>query len=332
MNGKQARALALAALFLALVTVPLWLRDMFYVNVASQILIWSIAAMGLNLLVGYAGLVSLGHAALFAIGGYAVGIALNAGFGHLAGFMIGLAVILLTSAIFGALALRSTGIGFLMITLAIGQILWGVAYRWVSLTNGDNGINIASRPQPLGIDIEGPTPFYYFTLIMFAAALAVTARLVASPLGAAIRGTRDEPRRLTALGYNVWLTRYVTFLLSGILTGIAGLLFLYYNNFVSPQILTVQSSAEILLMVLSGGSATVFGPLVGAIIIIFMKNVASSFLERWSLVLGLIFVMIIIFIPEGVVPGLARLKAALKWPQRARPAATPSSVPSVERP
>ncbi|WP_213738692.1 branched-chain amino acid ABC transporter permease [Bradyrhizobium sp. dw_411] len=328
MTAGYSRILAVFAFIAILVTLPLWIRDTFYVNIASQILIWSIAAMGLNLLVGYAGLVSLGHASLFAIGGYAVGIAITSGFDQLTAFVIGLAIILLISAIFGALALRSTGIGFLMITLAIGQILWGVAYRWVSLTNGDNGISIPARPQPFGLDIEGPTPFYYLALAVFILALAFTSRLVLSPLGAAIRGTRDEPRRMTALGYNVWLTRYIAFVMSGFLSGIAGLLFLYYNGFVSPQVLTVQSSSEILLMVLSGGSATIFGPFVGALVIVFMKNVASSFVERWSLVLGLIFVLIIIFIPEGIVPGLARLKTGFGGARRIRAVPAPSGEAS----
>jgi branched-chain amino acid transport system permease protein len=149
-----------------------------------------------------------------------------------------------------------------------------------------------------------------------------------SPLGAAIRGTRDEPRRMTALGYNVWLTRYIAFVMSGFLSGIAGLLFLYYNGFVSPQVLTVQSSSEILLMVLSGGSATIFGPFVGALVIVFMKNVASSFVERWSLVLGMIFVLIIIFIPEGIVPGLARLKTGFGSTRRIRAVPAPSGEAS----
>lgn len=325
MMTYRTRLAALVAFLMVLITLPLWLRDSFYVNIASQVLIWSIAAMGLNVLVGYAGLVSLGHASLFAIGGYSVGIAMGAGFGQFPAFIIGLTAVLLISATFGALALRSTGIGFLMITLAIGQILWGVAYRWVALTNGDNGINIPARPQPFGFDIEGPTPFYYVVLIAFALTFAFTVRLVFSPLGVAIRGTRDEPRRMTALGYNVWLTRYIAFVMSGFFSGMAGLLFLYYNSFVSPQIMTVQSSAEILLMVLSGGSATIFGPVVGALIIVFMKNVASSFVERWNLVLGLIFVLIIIFIPEGIVPGIARLKISLGAARRARVLPAPSS-------
>jgi len=323
MTASSFKGLWIALFFVLLATLPLWISDGYYVNIASQILIWAVAAMGLNLIVGYAGLVSLGHAALFAISGYAVGIAMSAGFGHLAAALLGIGISILTAAIFGALSLRSTGIGFLMITLAIGQILWGIAYRWVSLTNGDNGVSISSRPAPFCFNIEDATPFYIFTLMIFALALASTALLVFSPLGAAIRGIRDEPRRMDALGYNVWLTRFSVFVMSGFWTSIAGLLFLYYNGFVSPQVLTVQSSAEILLMVLSGGSATLFGPLVGSTIIVLMKNVASSFVERWSLVLGLIFVLIIIFIPEGIVPGLVSSgRKAVQLYKRQRPPAS----------
>jgi len=144
MTASSFKGLWIALFFVLLATLPLWISDGYYVNIASQILIWAVAAMGLNLIVGYAGLVSLGHAALFAISGYAVGIAMSAGFGHLAAALLGIGISILTAAIFGALSLRSTGIGFLMITLAIGQILWGIAYRWVSLTNGDNGVSIGS--------------------------------------------------------------------------------------------------------------------------------------------------------------------------------------------
>jgi branched-chain amino acid transport system permease protein len=131
--------------------------------------------------------------------------------------------------------------------------------------------------------------------------------LVASPFGASLRGTRDQPRRMAALGYHVWMTRFLAFLLSGFWSGVAGLLFLYYNQFVSPQAVALTASAEALLMVISGGSGTLLGPVVGAALVIVMKNVASAYIERWNFVLGAIFVAIVVFMPEGLVPGAARL-------------------------
>jgi branched-chain amino acid transport system permease protein len=130
---------------------------------------------------------------------------------------------------------------------------------------------------------------------------------VRSPFGASLRGTRDQPRRMTALGFNVWAIRFLAFLFSGFWTAVAGLLFVYYNQFISPQVVALQTSAEVLLMVISGGTATLLGPIAGAAIVVIMKNVVSAYVERWNLVLGVIFVAIITFMPEGLVPGTVRL-------------------------
>jgi branched-chain amino acid transport system permease protein len=292
---------------IALATAPYWIGNSYYLNVGSQILYWAIFAQALNILVGYAGLTSLGHAALFAMSGYTAAIMLEMKFSHSSAAAGAIGMTLLTSALFALLALRATGIGFLMITLAMGQIIWGIAYRWASLTNGDNGINVATRPMPFGFDMTTPATFYWMTLAVFLAAVLSMTVFVQSPFGAAVRGTRDQARRMTALGFNVWSIRFVAFMLSGLWTGIAGLLFLYYNNFISPQIATIQTSAEALLMVISGGTATVFGPIAGAAIVIIMKNIVSAYIERWNLVLGLIFVLIVSFMPEGLIPGTLRI-------------------------
>jgi branched-chain amino acid transport system permease protein len=208
--------------------------------------------------------------------------------------------------VFAVLSLRSTGIGFLMITLALGQIVWGVAYRWASLTNGDNGVNVTSRPAPLGISLAGAEGFYFATLVIFLVAVVSMVLFVRSPFGASLRGTRDQARRMNALGYNVWLIRFLAFLFSGFWSGVSGLLFIYYNQFISPQVAALTSSAEVLLMVISGGTATLLGPIFGALIVVIMKNVVSAYIVRWNLVLGLIFVIIITFMPEGLIPGLVR--------------------------
>jgi len=301
------RRLLIVAAGLALISVPLWVGNNYYVNIASQILIYAVFALGLNVLVGYAGLVSLGHAGLFGVGCYAAAWLLAGGSGHLAAALVAVLVILATSAAFAVLSLRTTGIGFVMITLALGQILWGLAYRWIGLTGGDNGINVPSRPAPFGLSLASAAPFYEFTLIVFALAVISMAVLVASPFGASLKGTRDQPRRMTALGYNVWLIRFLAFLFSGFWSGVAGLLFCYFNEFVSPNVLALSSSAEVLLMVISGGSGTLLGPIAGAGLVVIMKNVASAYIERWNFVLGAIFVAIVIFMPEGLVPGSVRL-------------------------
>lgn len=307
MNGFQSKRTAIGIVLVLLLTLPIWVGNPYYINVASQILLFAVFALALNVLVGYGGLVSLGHAGLFALSGYTAGLLLQAGYGHLVADVAAIVVTVAAAAIFGILALRATGITFLMITLAIGQIIWGIAYRWQSLTNGDNGVSVGTRPAPFGISLAGAESFYFATLLIFLLALLSMVLFVRSPFGASLRGTRDQPRRMTALGYHVWMIRFIAFLFSGFWTGVAGLLFIYYNQFISPQVAALQTSAEALLMVIAGGTATLLGPIAGAAIVVVMKNVVSAYVERWNLVLGVIFVLIITFMPEGLVPGTARL-------------------------
>ena len=310
------KGIALGASLAILATLPLWVGGTYYVNIASQVLFYAIFALGVNVLAGYAGLVSLGHAGLFGIAAYAGAKIMTGGHGQLAVMAGALAVTLLAAAAFAVLALRGTGLGFVMITVALGQIVWGVAYRWISITNGDNGIAIRGRPSPLGLSLASPSSFYWATLVVFLIAVASLAVFVASPFGASVRGTRDQPRRMNALGYHVWMIRFLAFLLSGFWSGVAGLLYLYYNQFVSPQAVALTASAEGLLMVIAGGTATLLGPIAGAALVVVVKNVASAYIERWNFVLGAIFVVIVVFMPEGLVPGTARrwrlLMAALR--------------------
>jgi len=307
MTRPAPRDIAIALVSILAVTLPVWVGNTYYINITSQILLFSVFALALNVLVGYGGLVSLGHAGLFAMSGYTAALMLASGYGHFVSDGMAILVAMLTAAVFAVLALRTTGIGFLMITLALGQIIWGVAYRWASLTNGDNGVNVRTRPAPFGLSLASADAFYYATLIVFLLALVTMAVFVRSPFGASLRGTRDQARRMNALGYNVWLIRFLAFLFSGLWSGVSGLLFIYYNQFISPQVAALPASAEILLMVISGGTATLLGPIIGAAIVVIMKNVVSAYVVRWNMVLGVIFVLIITFMPEGLVPGSVRL-------------------------
>ena len=303
----SARTIMLAAGFLALVTLPYWMHGDYYINVSSQILFSAIFALGLNILAGYGGLVSLGHAGLFGIAAYATGYMLQAGFGHPVAILTALCAGLASMAVYAVLSLRATGIGFIMITLALGEIIWGLAYRWISITGGDNGINLHGRPEPFGIDLTTPNAFYYTTLVVFLVAFATVIVFVRSPMGAALMGTRDQPRRMNALGYHVWAIRFWSCMFSGLLTAVSGVLFVYYTQFISPQAVDLTASAEVLLMVISGGAGTLLGPIVGATLVVVVKTVVSGFIERWNFLLGAVFVAIVILMPEGLVPGSARL-------------------------
>jgi branched-chain amino acid transport system permease protein len=306
-----ARRIAMAVAILALVAVPYAITEAYYVNIASQILLYAIFALGLNILVGHAGLVSLGHAGLFGVASYAVASLLVLGYGHTVAILAALVIGLVFTAGFAALSLRATGISFIMITLALGEILWGLAYRWISLTNGDNGVNVSTRPMPFGIALTSAPAFYDMTLIVFVLAVAATAIFVRSPFGAALAGTRDQPRRMNALGFHVWMIRFGAFMFSGLLTAVAGILFVYYNKFISPQTLAL------------------LGPIVGAALVVIIKNVVSAYVVRWNFMLGAIFVAIVVFMPEGIVPGVARLSRsawrAISGAKKVMPAAEPRS-------
>ena len=309
------RIFALAVICAALLTVPFWVPGVYYINVASQILFYAIFALGLNILVGYGGLVSLGHAGLFGIAAYATGFMLQSGFGHLTAVLVALVFGLFAMALYAVLSLRATGIGFIMITLALGEIIWGLAYRWISLTGGDNGLSLKTRPEPFGYSLSDVNTFYYATLIIFLMSLAAMTVFVRSPLGAALMGTRDQPRRMNALGYHVWGIRFYACLFSGLLTSVSAILFVYYTQFISPQTLALTSSAEVLLMVIAGGAGTLLGPIVGATLVVVVKTVVSGYIERWNFLLGAIFVAIVILMPEGLVPGTVRLWR-LVWRKR----------------
>ncbi|HEX4411493.1 MAG TPA: branched-chain amino acid ABC transporter permease [Xanthobacteraceae bacterium] len=307
MSRGIARGLSIAVIVVALIAVPFVITETYYVNIASQILLYAIFALGLNVLVGYAGLVSLGHAGLFGVAAYVTAYLVAGGFGHGVAIIAALVAAMAATAVFAALALRVTGVSFIMITLALGEIIWGVAYRWISLTNGDNGISVPGRPKPFGISLSSATNFYDASLIVFLLAVAALAIFVRSPFGAALCGTRDQPRRMNALGYHVWMIRFGAFMFSGLLTAVSGILFVYYNEFISPQALALTASAEGLLMVISGGAATLLGPVIGAALVVIVKNVVSAYVTRWNFMLGAIFVAIVVFMPEGLVPGAVRL-------------------------
>jgi branched-chain amino acid transport system permease protein len=303
----------------ALIAVPFVIRNEFYLNLASQILIYALLAVSLNLLLGYGGMVSLGHASFLGLTSYAAVLLLNAGFGQLFSALFAIVFSTACGALFGLLALRASGIGFLMITLALGQIVWGIAYRANTLTEGDNGIRFAARPRPFGIDISGAPSFYWFTLIVFAIALFFIWRVTRSPFGAALQGARDQPRRMRMLGHNVWLIQWLAFVLASFWGSVAGLLYVYYNLFISPHAISLQQSAEVLLMAILGGASTLTGPIVGAVIITLVKNVVSTYIDRWNSLLGAIFVVVIMFMPFGIVPGVRQLWARARRPAKAEP-------------
>jgi branched-chain amino acid transport system permease protein len=307
------RTLWLAS-FIVLASLPFFAGE-YYLNLTSQIFIFAIFAASINLLLGYGGLPTLGHAAYLGVAAYLSALAgLKLGLEHWAAAPAALAGTTLMACAFGLIALRAAGLGFLMLTLALSQVLWGTALRWVSVTDGDNGLRGITRPAPFGFALDDAVPFYYFALAVTVFAVWMMARFVGSPFGAALKGSRDQARRMSALGHDVWMVRWLTFVYAGFWGGVSGLLFVYYHKYIHPVSLSLANSAEGLLAVIAGGSGTLAGPLVGAAIVMLLKNYVSAYIERWNMLLGIVFVLIVVFMPEGVVPGARRIY--LKCKQR----------------
>jgi branched-chain amino acid transport system permease protein len=274
----------------------------------TQAAIVAILAMSLDVLLGYTGLPSLGHAAYFGVAAYAVGI-LSTDYhrGFLTCLATGLVAATLTAAVFGLLAIRASGTYFLMITLALGMVVWGLAFRWVSMTKGDNGIAGVPRPDlPLPWSLGAPLPFFYFTLVGALLAWTLLGLLVRSPFGLGLMGIRESESRMRALGYNVWLHKYLAFVVAGAFAGFAGVFWAYYNGFVSPVDVQLVTSVETLLMVALGGPGTLAGPALGAAVIVFLKNFVSVYTKRWLLILGAVYIGVILFAPRGVLGAFRR--------------------------
>jgi branched-chain amino acid transport system permease protein len=306
---------------------------LYFTHLVLLTMIYGLSAMSLDVLAGYTGLTSFGHATYFGTAAYTVGIlttqhhlppALAAGAG------VGAAVLL--AAAYGLLATRAVGVYFLIITLALGMGTWGLAYRWSSVTGGDNGLP-GIPPLDLGLpwSMAEPRNLYYLVLAVFCVAAFLLYRLVHSPFGLTLRGIRESEGRMRMLGYNTWLHRYVAFVVAGGFAGVAGVLYAFYNRFVSPPDLHLAASAEAVLMVILGGAGTLFGPLAGAGIVVFLRNLVSAYTQRWMLILGVVFVLTVLYAPQGVAGGARALWA--RWRGHApapRPQAEPRKEPVAE--
>jgi branched-chain amino acid transport system permease protein len=286
---------------LVLLVFPAFLSS-YPVFVLASALIFAIYAMGLDVLVGYLGYVSFGHAAFFGMGAYAAALStLRLGQSFWGSLLLALTAVLLEAMLFGAIALRATGSPFIMISLASAQALWGLAYRWASVTGGDNGLSVRLRPAvPFVGRLESSHAYYYFVLVAFLITVAVLSLVVRSPFGLSWRGIRDGELRMQVLGYHTWLHKYLAYITSAFFGGVAGVLYAALTGFVGPEALALGNSATAFLMVVLGGPGTLIGPSLGAGVIIVMRQMVSSFTERWAMVLGVIYIVTVMFIPGGL--------------------------------
>jgi branched-chain amino acid transport system permease protein len=287
--------------FLVLVVMPP-LYTSYWVTLLTQMLIYGLLAMSLDVLMGYAGLGSFGHAAYFGASAYAVAtLAVRLKMSFLVCFAGGIATATFISLIFGLLVAHATGVYFLIITLALGMTLWGLAFRWVSMTGGDNGISGIPRPDlGLPISLQDPLSFYYMVLLFFLICMILLVLYVRSPFGHSLKGIRESESRMRALGYDIWLHKYLSYVSAAAFAGVAGALWAYFDGFVSPYNMELTASMEAILMVVMGGPGTLIGPALGAGIIVFLKNFVSAYTQRWLLIVGTIYVLTVLYAPQGL--------------------------------
>ncbi len=302
-----------AALALIAVVVPH--SGSFVVLLATRAMAFAILAMSVDLLLGFTGLSSMGQAAYFGVGAYLTAVLatkFHFGLGWdfwivvILGILIGGAL----AAVFGLFAIRAGGVYFLMITLALGQCVWGLAYRWNSLTGGDNGINMSGRPN-FGLDLGNEVTFFYLVFAFFAVSMALMYLLVRSPFGQSLAGIRERELRMQILGYNTWLHKYIAFIIAGGFGGLAGVLWAQTNGHVSPETVVLTTSVDSLLMVVLGGAGTLVGAAIGTAIVFGLREYLSTLVPWWQYVLGGVYVLTILYLPMGLMGLLSRARQRL---------------------
>jgi branched-chain amino acid transport system permease protein len=287
--------------FLALAATPI-LMPGYKTSIATEILIFAILAMAVDIMAGYTGRTSLCHGAIFGVATYVVLHYVTVVGGSVwIGALLGVLAAVAVSMVFAALAIRTSGAYFILLTLALGMIVWGVCLRWTSVTGGENGIRGSVAPMWL----LNKQNLFYFTAVCFSVVTFGMWKFVNSPFGLTLKGIRDSESRMRTLGYNVPLHLFIGFVVSGFFAGVAGILYAFFNSFVSPSTVALSQSVEGLLMAIVGGVGTLFGAIIGSIVIISLENFVSLYTNRWLMVLGFLFIFTMIFAPSGFL-GAAR--------------------------
>jgi branched-chain amino acid transport system permease protein len=282
----------------------------------TEIYIFSILAMSLDLLLGFTGLMSLGHAAFFGLGAYGVALlATHLGISAWIGLVAGVLLAAGGAAVIGFFCVRTSGISFLMLTLAFSQLIFSAALKWRDLTGGTDGMAIPDKPSFFGLELSNSLVMYFMALIFFLLSYFGLRRLLNSPLGRTFIGIRENEQRMLAMGYPVRAYKLLSFVIAGGLAGFAGGLYAIFNSFISPDAIYWTASGDILIMVMLGGAGTLIGPVVGTGLFLLMKNVVSSYSEHWLLIIGVIFISCVMFFPGGIWGTLRQVKwrSALKW-------------------
>ena len=319
MNERQdlRKYAAAVVIWAALLTMPLWIDQVGgYMQLGTQVVIMALAAMALNFLLGFTGVLSFGHAAYFGLGVYGTGLIIKYIVpSTLAGMAVGVLVAVAAAAIIGLLIVHLRGIYFAMVTIAFGQVFYFIAFRWNNVTGGDDGLSNWSRQAiDFGIarlDIShSPVLFYYFALFFFAISVAIMAWLLRSPFGRTLVAIRENERRARFLGVPVDRHIWLSWLISCTFVGLAGTLYALLNDFADPHTLYWEQSGVFVIMAVLGGMRSFWGPLVGAAIYVVLQDYVSSLTQNWMSFIGLFFVLVVLLFPRGVLGYFRRLTAS----------------------
>ena len=315
MNGLNKRN-ANILVWLLLLTMPYWMNALGgYTQLGSHVVILALAAMSLNFLLGFTGVLSFGHAAYFGLAAYGVGMTIRyLAPNTLLGMLVGVVLGTLAAAAIGGLIRKLRGVYFAMVTIAFGQVFYFIPYLWNKVTGGDDGLSGWTRKAiDLGViklDIEhNSILFYYFALAFFAIAVGIMALLLRSPFGRTLLAIRENERRARFLGIPVEQHIWLSFVISCAFVSLAGSLYALLNNFVDPRYLRWDQSGNLVIMAVLGGMRSFWGPLIGAAIFVVLQDYVSSQTENWMSFVGLFFVLIVLFFPRGVL-GIIRRKVA----------------------
>ena len=304
----SARAAFLLAVLAAALALP-WAGGPFWTGLATQMLIFGLLALSVDLLLGHAGLFSLTHASFFAVSAYTVAIlqvryGVSTAIAAPAGILLGT----LLAAVFG-ISVRTRGVYFILITIALGYVVWGVAHRWSSFTGGDNGVTNVPFPALGPAAVASHTQYYYVVLAIVILLCLAYRVLIRSPFGLGLRGIKASETRMQSLGYRTSLHLYAAFVLSGAIASLAGVLYVYYNKFVNPVAASFPISVEAALMAIVGGTGTIVGPFIGAGVVLGLRNWVSSFVEMHHAIMGVVFIATVLWAPQGLVGLAGRLRA-----------------------
>jgi len=295
------------ALFVILASTPLWLAHVgLYPYLALEIVIWMTYALGYNLLLGYAGLPSFGHGAFFGTGAYAFGLLQKK---IVASLWLDLTGAVLAAALLGAVVAafvsHRRGIYYALLTIAFGQIVWFVAIKWHSVTGGEDGLlNLRRLPVEVGfasVSLQSNVALFTFALVVFALVVIGLWRLIHSPFGRVLQAIRQNETRAAFAGYNVWLYKWIAFVISAAIAGLAGALFAMAQQSAYPNVMSLHQSGFVVMMVLVGGGLVSFwGPVIGAVFFILARDLLGAYTETWLLWYGLLFMAIVLWKPEGI--------------------------------